>query len=130
MVSLKTTSAFEPSGFLKAALTTPFAFAQQPPGVSQSLVNLADQPATHVGFTFDRAMLDFAGSFIDSGGPDSRHAVAALNSITVDRYHYPRPAFYTPEVMSSIIGAYHAAGWKHLVNANGSPARSARPWHR
>lgn len=108
-------------------LAAPFALAQQPPGVSQSLSQLADQPATHVGFTFDRAMLDFADSFIDNGGPDSHRAAAAINSITVDTYHYPRPAFYTPENMAAIIGIYHAAGWKHLVNANASPARSASP---
>ena len=109
-------------------LAAPIALAQQPPGVTQSLNQLADQPATHVGFTFDRAMLDFAGSFIDNGsGPESRRAAAAINSITVDTYHYPQPAFYTPEVMASIIGIYHAAGWKHLVDANASPARSASP---
>jgi hypothetical protein len=108
-------------------LAAPFAAAQQPPGVSQSLTQLADQPATHVGFTFDRSMLEFAGSFIDSGGPAGRRAVAALNSITVDTYRYQRPAFYTPEVMASIIDTYHAAGWKHLVNANASPAGSASP---
>lgn len=113
--------------FLAITLTAPFAFATQPPGVNQSLANLADQPATHVSFTFDRAMLDFASSFIDNGGPGERRAIAALNSITVDNYHYPRQAFYTPEVMTSIINTYHAAGWKHLVNANGSPAASASP---
>lgn len=112
---------------LTLALATPLALAQQPPGITQSLNNLADQPATHIGFTFDRAMLDFADSFIDNGGPQTRRAAAAINSITVDTYRYARPAFYTPEVMASVIGIYNAAGWKHLVNANGSPARSASP---
>ena len=59
-------------------------------------------------------MLDFADSFIDNGGPQTRRAAAAINSITVDTYRYARPAFYTPEVMASVIGIYNAAGWKHL----------------
>ena len=29
--------------------------------------------------------------------------------------------------MTSIIAAYHAAGWKHLVDANANPAMSAQP---
>lgn len=116
-----------PALLLALALAVPFALAQQPPGVTDTLANLADQPASHVSFTFDRSMLNFAGSFIDNGTPESRRATAALNSITVDNYHYREPAFYTPEAMASVIGTYHAAGWKHLVNANGSPARSASP---
>jgi hypothetical protein len=58
---------------------------------------------------------------------DARRAAAALTRISVETYHYPRPAFYTPEVMNSIIQNYNAAGWKHLVNANASPANSAQP---
>jgi hypothetical protein len=112
---------------LLALLAAPFAHAQQPSGVSQTLNNLTDQPGTHVSFTFDRNMLDYARSFIDNENVQARRAAAALNSITVDTYHYPRPAFYTPEAMSSIIATYHAAGWKHLVNANATPASSAQP---
>ena len=29
--------------------------------------------------------------------------------------------------MGSIVATYDAAGWKHLVNANASPGRSAQP---
>ncbi len=116
--------------FALAALliAAPFAaLAQQPPGIHESLSNLASQPATHVSFTFDRSMLEFAGSFIDSGGTDGKRAVAALTNITVDTYRYREPAFYTPEVMGSIIATYHAAGWKHLVDAHTTPASSAQP---
>jgi hypothetical protein len=118
-----------PALLFAAALTiaAPFALAQQPPGVTQSLNTLADQPSTHVAFTFDRSMLQFAENFIDNSGGPTRRAAAALNSITVDSYHYQHPAFYTPEAMGSIIATYHAAGWKHLVNANASPATSAQP---
>jgi hypothetical protein len=112
---------------LPLALALPIANAQQPVGVSQTLNELADQPGTHVSVTFDRSMLDYARSFIDNG--NARQASASLHSITVDTYHYPRPAFYTPEAMSSLVATYHAAGWKHLVNANQTPATSAQPPH-
>jgi hypothetical protein len=109
------------------ALAIPLASAQQPAGITQTLNDLADQPASHVSFTFDRSMLGYATSLIDKGNVDAKRAASALNSITVDTYRYQRPAFYTPEAMSSIIATYHAAGWKHLVNANATPASSAQP---
>jgi hypothetical protein len=109
------------------AIAVPLASAQQPAGITQTLNDLADQPATHASFSFDRSMLGYATSFIDKGSPDVKRAASALNSITVDTYRYQRPAFYTPEAMSSIIASYHAAGWKHLVNANATPASSAQP---
>ncbi len=109
------------------AITGPVLQSQQPAGVSQTLNQIADQPATHLSVTFDRSMLDYAGTFIDNGSPQVRRASAQLHSITVDTYHYQHPAFYTPEAMGSIIATYHAAGWKHLVNANATPASSAQP---
>ena len=103
-----------------------FARAQEPPSVPQALAALADQPATHTAFSFDRSMLASAQGLF---GQDSqaRRVVAALNSISVDTYRYPQPAFYAPQTMGMIIAAYDAAGWKHLVNANVSPATSAQP---
>jgi hypothetical protein len=56
-----------------------------------------------------------------NGYGDAGHIAAALNSISFDNYHFARPAFYDPEVMQSILARYHAAGWKHLVDANGKP---------
>jgi hypothetical protein len=106
-------------------LAAPFASAQQPAGISQNLNDLANQPSTHMSMTFDRSMLRQAQSFIDN--TDFKRAAGALNSITVDTYHYHEPAFYTPETMGAIIATYHAAGWKHLVNANATPAQSAQP---
>jgi hypothetical protein len=116
-----------PACLLAVTLAVPFARAQQPAGISQALTQLADQPATHVSVTFDRSMLDYARTFIDNGNAQVKRAAASLSSITVDTYHYPRAAFYTPEAMGSIIATYHAAGWKHLVNANATPASSAQP---
>jgi hypothetical protein len=98
-----------------------------PPGLTQTFGALADQPATHTGFVFDRTMMQVARGVLQSGGLDGDRAAIALSSISVDSYRYPQPAFYTPEAMASIIAAYHAAGWKHLVDAHASPANTAQP---
>ncbi len=115
------------SGFLPMSVLAGACFAQQPVGISESLANLADQPATHTSFTFDRSMMQIADSLLEQNGVDAHRATAAINSVTVQSFRYPRPAFYTPEVMQSIIANYNAAGWKHLVNANVSPSASAQP---
>ena len=111
--------------------TLVFAYAQPPAGspadLQGALMNLADQPATHTSFSFDRSELQAAQNLLESNGMDANRAPAALTGISVDNYRYPRPAFYLPETMASIIANYHAAGWKHLVNANQTPASTAQP---
>ncbi len=111
---------------LVAALSLP-ALAQQPPGVAQSFGALADQPGTHTSFTFDRSLMQIAQNLLESNGMDAKRAAAALTGISVDSYHYPQPAFYTPEGMAAIIDSFHAAGWKHMVNGNQTPASTAQP---
>jgi hypothetical protein len=101
--------------------------AAAPPVAPQTFSTLADQPATHTGFVFDRSMMQIAQSFLESGGLDEKRAAAALTSISFDTYKYPQPAFYTPEAMASLVATYRAAGWKHLVNGNQSAANSAQP---
>jgi hypothetical protein len=98
-----------------------------PAGVIDSLNNLADQPATHTGFTFDRSELQLAEDVLQQGGLDPDRAAAALTGISLDTYHYKQPAFYTPETMAWIVDSFHHAGWKHLVNGNQTPANSAQP---
>lgn len=112
---------------LIVALTfaAPFAFAQQPRGVEEAVGNLTDQPATRVLFTYDRSQLQAAQKeYLYDGDP---HHATALNSITVQTFHFPQPVFYIPETMAYIVNTYHAAGWQHLVEANTSPARNASP---
>lgn len=103
------------------------ACAQQPPAIQDQWTELANQPASHTAFSFDRDMMHAAEELLESGGMSSKRAAAALTGISVDNYHYSEPAFYTPEAMRAVIARYHAAGWKHLVNANQSPADSAQP---
>jgi hypothetical protein len=112
-------------------LSASAALAQPPVGtpadIPGALMNLADQPATHTSFSFDRSMLQVAQNLLESNGMDANRAPAALTGISVDNYRYPHPAFYTPETMDAIINSYHAAGWKHLVNANQTAANTAQP---
>jgi hypothetical protein len=116
---------------LPALLTASLVLAQPPAGtpadLQSALMGLADQPASHTAFSFDRSELQIAQNLLASGGMDANHAAAALTGISVDNYRYPRPAFYTPEAMASIIAGFHAAGWKHLVNGNQTPANTAQP---
>ena len=112
---------------LLLALALPAAAMAQPPVFTQSLGSLADQPATHTSFSFDRSLMQIAQNVLEGSGMDAKRAAAALTGISVDSYHYPQPAFYTPEVMGSIIDGFHAAGWKHMVNGNQTPANSAQP---
>src|ERR1700722_19510098 len=117
--------------FIALAISTAIAIAQPPgtvpPNLQSALMNLADQPASHTSLSFDRSELQVAQNLLASGGLDANHAAAALTGISVDNYRYPTPAFYTPETMASIIAGYNAAGWKHLVNANQTPANTAQP---
>ena len=120
-------------GVLAVAGLCPVAMAsgpesgQMPPGISQRLSELADEPATHTGFTFDRSMMQMAQSVLEAGGMDADRAAAALTSVSFDNYHYPEPAFYTPETMAATREEFHRAGWKHLVNGNQTPENSAQP---
>jgi hypothetical protein len=113
------------------ALTTAVAIAQPPvgtpPDIQNAFLNLADQPASHTSFSFDRTMLQIAQNLLESNGMDANRAPAALTGISIDNYRYPRPAFYTPETMDAIINSYHAACWKHLVNANQTAANTTQP---
>jgi hypothetical protein len=100
--------------------------AQQPQGAVEALRGLCSQPANHTAFTFDHNMLQVAEGYIDDGS-EGKRAFAALNSITVENFHYHEPAFYLPESMSALVAVYNAAGWKHLVNQNAPPRESASP---
>jgi hypothetical protein len=96
------------------------------PDITPSLSHLADQPASHTGFTFDRTMLEAARTLLEANGMDARRAAVALSSISYENYHYPEPPVYSTGAMDSIRAAYHAAGWKHLVNAR-DPAAPTSP---
>jgi hypothetical protein len=99
--------------------------AQMPKGIGDSLSNLADQPATHMGFVLDRSMLQAARGVLQSGGMTPERAAAALSSISFDNYRYGQAVVYSHEAMSPILAAYRSAGWKHLVDAHEPRADNA-----
>jgi hypothetical protein len=119
------------SALLLLALALPAVAQQpaipQPPNISSQLANLTDQPSTHFGYTFDKDTLASAQGLLEANGLDAKRAALALRGITFDTYRYRQPAFYTPEAMAALLDSYHAAGWKHLVDANQTPANSAQP---
>jgi hypothetical protein len=89
-----------------------------PPAAAQAMGELSSQRATGTTITFDREMLDAL-----LGGDH----VAGFNGVSFEHYQYPEPVFYIPEEMHALEHAYHAAGWKHLVDANAGPRESASP---
>ena len=112
-----------------AAQQPPPPSAIMPPGpdIVQQAMNLADQPASHTGVVFDRTELQVADTLLEANGMDPKRAAAALTGISFDTFHYPQPAFYTPEAMGALMAGYRQAGWKHLVNGNATPANAAQP---
>ena len=112
-------------GVLAVALAAIQLSAQMPKGIGDSLSNLADQPATHMGFVLDRSMLQAARGVLQSGGMTPERAAAALSSISFDNYRYGQPVVYSHEAMAPILAAYRTAGWKHLVDAHEPRADSA-----
>jgi hypothetical protein len=89
-----------------------------PPGVAEALGGVSSQRATATTVTFDRQMLDAL-----LGGD----RIAGFNGASVEHYQYSEPVFYIPEEMHALEQAYHAAGWKHLVESNAGPRESASP---
>ncbi|HWG18693.1 MAG TPA: hypothetical protein VN678_12570 [Acidobacteriaceae bacterium] len=110
-----------------AAQAAPEPDSRTPPGILESLNNLAEQPATHTGFSFDRSELSLAQDVLSQAGLPPDRAAAALTGLSFDTYRYKEPAFYTPETMNWIVDTLHRAGWKHLVNGNQTPANEAQP---
>jgi hypothetical protein len=93
------------------------------PEIEPTLAHLAAEPATHMSMTFDRSALALADQMIQQAGPEARDAVAGLDSITVDTWRYRDDAHYDPDLLAQIDDVYHAAGWKHLVDAHPGPPR-------
>ena len=75
--------------------------------------------ASQTAFTFDRNLLGVTDSFFAGTDAETRRIVAGLNSVTVRTFHARDYARYDPGALAMIDGQYRAAGWKHLVNANG-----------
>ena len=64
---------------------------RQPGDLQSALMNLADQPATHTSFSFDRAELQIAQNLLESNGMDANRAPAALTGISSRQLPLPPP---------------------------------------
>ena len=120
-------STFAVAAALVAAVgSTPLTAASQaplpapPPGTALDFGEVMTSNNSQTAFTFDRNMLSAADAFLNGKDEATRRVVAGLNSITVKTYHARDFARYDPGALGMIDAQYRAAGWKHLVNANGA----------
>jgi hypothetical protein len=90
-----------------------------PAGWVPTFDSVLTNSASQTSFTFDRNLLGMTDSFFSGTDAETRRIVAGLNSITVRTFHARDYARYDPSALAMIDGQYRAAGWKHLVNANG-----------
>jgi hypothetical protein len=101
--------------------------SQAPPphaGWAPTFDSVLTSSASQTAFTFDRNLLGMTDSFFAGTDAETRRIVAGLNSITVRTFHARDFARYDPGALAMIDGEYRAAGWKHLVNANGKNANT------
>lgn len=112
--------------FSAALCITPLAAAAQAPlppppvGAAVDFGEVMTTNSSQTAFTFDRSMLSAADAFLNGKDESTRRIVAGLNSITVKTYRARDFARYDPGTLGMIDAQYRAAGWKHLVNANGA----------
>ncbi|AFL90066.1 hypothetical protein Terro_3857 [Terriglobus roseus DSM 18391] len=93
-----------------------------PAGWIPTFDSVLTSSASQTAFTFDRNLLGLTDSFFAGQDSETRRIVAGLNSISVRTFHANEYARYDPGALAMIDGQYRAAGWKHLVNANGRNA--------
>jgi len=106
---------------LPAQTAPPPPVVATPPGNwAPNFGDVISSNASQTSFTFDRNMLSAADQFFANSDAETRRVVAGLNSITVRTFHAKDFARYDPGALGMIDAQYRAAGWKHLVNANGA----------
>lgn len=98
----------------------PPAVAPPPGNWTPDFAEVMSSNSSQTSFTFDRNMLSAADQLFANGDPATQRVVAGVNSITVRTFHARDFARYDPGALGMIDAQYRAAGWKHLVNANGA----------
>ncbi len=83
--------------------------------VPPSIEALRQNASSKTDFTLDHSMLVLA-SKLDSNNEDLRRVIAGVSGLSVHRYHFPDGGMYDPEALNAVKHAYHAAGWKQLMN--------------
>jgi hypothetical protein len=93
--------------------------------VPDGLTALRPEASSKTEFTFDRSMLELAGSLAQLD-PRERQAVARLNGVAVHLYQFPRPGAYDPGFVNAMRAQYNSIGWKHIVSEEGQPGQGRR----
>jgi hypothetical protein len=83
-----------------------------------ALVQLNAQAAAKSSFTLDRNMLAAASSMIPDSEPETRHAIAKIDGISVHLLNFGAAGAADPVEVQALREAYHLRGWKHLVSTN------------
>lgn len=81
-----------------------------------ALVQLSAQAAAKSSFTLDRAMLAAASGMIPDSEPETRHAIAKIDGISVHLLNFGAAGIADPAQVEALREAYHQRGWKHLVS--------------
>jgi hypothetical protein len=101
---------------LVATLSANLSWAQPPSDeVPASIEALRQSASSKTEFTLDHSMLVLA-SKLDSNNEDLRRVIAGVSGLSVYRYRFPDAGMYDPEALDAVKHAYHAAGWKQLMN--------------
>jgi hypothetical protein len=80
-----------------------------------ALAQLSAQAAAKSSFTLDRAMLAAASGLIPDSEPETRHAIAKIDGISVHLLNFGAAGIADPAQVEALREAYHLRGWKHLV---------------
>jgi hypothetical protein len=103
-----------------ALITTSLAnlsYAQQQDWTPQGIENLGRNASSRTEFSLDHSMMVFA-SKLDQDDDSLRRVIAGVNGVSVHSYRFPQPGMYDSQALSSVRQQYHAAGWRHMVNAH------------
>ena len=80
-----------------------------------ALAQLSARAAAKSSFTLDRAMLAAASSMIPDSEPETLHAIAKIDGISVHLLNFGAAGIADPALLEALREAYHQRGWKHLV---------------
>jgi hypothetical protein len=90
--------------------------AQQQDWVPPGIENLGRNASSRTEFSLDHSMLVFA-SKLDQDDDNLRRVIAGVDGVSVHSYRFRQPGMYDSQGLSSVRQQYHAAGWRHMVNA-------------
>lgn len=102
---------------LAVLVASPPAFSQSQPTyeqVPQGIEALQASALSRTDLTLDHSMLVFASKL--DADDDLQRVIAGVNGVSIHRYRYSEPGMYDPAAIQSLKDAYHASGWKQLVN--------------